>query len=63
MNGAKLHEKKAPKKGREKETKGKDQSPGKQTAQKRRVPQEGKGPTKYENLHQSHEAYQLKKGE
>jgi hypothetical protein len=30
-----LHKKNAPKKGREKETKGKDQSPSKQTAQKR----------------------------
>jgi len=29
--------KKAPKKGREKETRGKDQSPGMQTAQKRRA--------------------------
>ncbi len=29
-NPIKLHEKKAPKQGREKETKGKDQSPGKQ---------------------------------
>jgi hypothetical protein len=44
MNPAKLLEKKAPQKGREKETKGKDQSPGKQTAQKRRVPHEGKEP-------------------
>jgi hypothetical protein len=44
MKPAKLHEKKAPKKGREKETKGKDQSPGKQTAQKRHVPHEGKEP-------------------
>jgi hypothetical protein len=34
-NPAKLHKKKAPKKGREKETNSKDQSPGKQTAQKR----------------------------
>ncbi len=34
-NQSKLHKKKAPQKGREKETKGKDQSPGKQTAQKR----------------------------
>jgi hypothetical protein len=63
MNPAKLHEKKAPKKGREKETEGKDQSPGKPTTQKRRVPHEGMGTTKYRNLHQSHEAYQLKKGE
>ncbi len=33
-NPAKLYKKKAPKKAREKETRGKDQSPGKQTAQK-----------------------------
>jgi len=33
-NPAKLHKKRAPKKGREKETGGKDQSPGRQTAQK-----------------------------
>jgi hypothetical protein len=33
-NPVKLHQKKAPKKGREKETRGKPQSPGKQTAQK-----------------------------
>jgi len=37
-NPAKLYnKKKAPKKGREKETRGKDQSPGMQTAQKRRA--------------------------
>jgi hypothetical protein len=42
--------KKAPKKGREKETKGKDQSPGKQMAQKRCV-HVGEGTTKYPNLH------------
>jgi hypothetical protein len=40
MNLAKLHEKKAPKKGREKETKGKDQSPGNQTTKKRHVVRE-----------------------
>jgi len=40
----KLYKKKAPKKRREKETKGKDKSPGKQTAQKRRAG--GKGTTK-----------------
>jgi hypothetical protein len=34
---------------REKETKGKDQSPGKQTAQKRRVTKEAKETTKYWN--------------
>jgi hypothetical protein len=42
---SKLHKKKAPKKGREKETKGKDQSPGKQTAQ-RGMPHTDKGTTK-----------------
>jgi hypothetical protein len=36
-NPTKLYEKKAPKKAREKETRGKDQSPGKQTAQKRQA--------------------------
>jgi hypothetical protein len=30
---------------------------------KRGMPQGGKGTTKHGNLHQSHEAYQLKKGE
>jgi hypothetical protein len=35
MNPAKLDQKKAPKIRREKETRGKDQSPAKQTAQKR----------------------------
>ncbi len=35
MKPAKLYEKKAPKKGREKQTRGKDQSLGKQTTQKR----------------------------
>jgi hypothetical protein len=35
MIPAKLYEKKAPKKGREKEIRGKHQSPGKQTTQKR----------------------------
>jgi hypothetical protein len=35
MEPAKLYKKKAPKKGREKETRGKDQSPGKQIAEKR----------------------------
>ncbi len=35
MKPARLYKKKAPKKGREKETRGKDQSPSKQTAQKR----------------------------
>jgi hypothetical protein len=37
MEPAKLYKKKAPKKGREKETKANDQSPGKQTAEKRRA--------------------------
>ncbi len=37
MEAAKLYKKKAPKKGREKETRAKDQSPGKQTAEKRRA--------------------------
>jgi hypothetical protein len=46
-----LRYKKAPKKGREKETKGKDQSPGKQIAQKGPATQ-GKGTTKYQTLHQ-----------
>ncbi len=54
---------KHPKKGREKETNGKDQSPGKQIAQKRPATYGGKGTAKYRNLHQSHEAYPLKKGE
>ncbi len=51
---------------KKKETRGKDQIPGKQTAQKRRVHKErGKGTTKYRNFHQLQllEAYQLKKGE
>ncbi len=58
----KLHKEKAPKKGRGKETKGNDQSRGKQTAQKRHATWR-KGPTKYQNLPQSLQAYQLKKGE
>ncbi len=49
MKPAKLHKKKAPKKGREKETKGKDQSPGKQTAQKRQGQKKAKETTKYWN--------------
>ncbi len=53
--------KKAPNKGREKETKGKDQSLGKQTTQKSW--DTSKGTFKYQNPHQSLEAYQLKKGE
>jgi hypothetical protein len=36
MNPTKLYKKKAPKKGREKETRGEDQSSGKQTAQMRK---------------------------
>jgi hypothetical protein len=36
-NPVKLYKKKAPKKGREKETRGKDQSPGKQKAQKKQA--------------------------
>jgi len=36
-NPAKLYKKKAPKKGREKEKRGQDQSPGKQTAEKRQA--------------------------
>jgi hypothetical protein len=56
-----FHKKKALKKGRDKETRGKDQSLGKETAQKRRVPQGGKATTKYQNLYQLLEAYQLKK--
>jgi hypothetical protein len=61
-NLAKLYEKKAPKQGREKQTRGKDQSPSKQTTQ-RGGPTRGKGTTKNQTFHQSHEAYQLKKGE
>jgi hypothetical protein len=37
MKPAKLYKKKAPKQGREKETRGKDQSLGKQTSRKRRA--------------------------
>jgi hypothetical protein len=51
--------KKAPKKGREKETRGLYQSPGKQIAQKRWATRT----TKNRTLLQSYEAYQLKKGE
>ncbi len=40
---------------------GKDQSPGKQTAQKRQATRR-KGTTKYWKFHQLLEAYQLKKG-
>jgi hypothetical protein len=50
--------KKHPRKGEKKETKGKDQSP----KQANSLPQGGIGTIKYLNLHQSHEAYQLKKG-
>ncbi len=57
----KLHKKKAPKKGRGKEMKGNDQSFCKQTTQKRRATLR-KGHTKYPNLLQSLQAYQLKKG-
>jgi hypothetical protein len=46
MKPTKLHTKKAPKKGREKKTRGKDQSPGRQIAHLR-----GKGTTKYQNFH------------
>jgi hypothetical protein len=43
---------------------GKDQSPGKQRGPKGGGPKGGKWIiTKYWNLHKSHEAYQLKKGE
>jgi hypothetical protein len=35
MKPIKIYKKKAPKKGRKKETRGKDQSPGKQTTQKK----------------------------
>jgi hypothetical protein len=56
----KLHKKKASKKGREKKTRGKDQSLDKP---KRGEPHGGKGTTKYGNFHQSLEAYRLKKGE
>jgi hypothetical protein len=56
-NPAKHHKKKAPNKGRGKETKGLDQSPGKQTAH------ELMNHSKYWNFQQSHEAYQVKKGE
>jgi hypothetical protein len=62
MKPAKLYKKKAPKKGREKETRGKDQSPGKKTAQIRQATR-GNGTTKNQTLPQLHEAYQLKKGE
>ncbi len=37
MKPAKLHQKEAPKERRKKETRGKDQSPAKQTAQKRQA--------------------------
>jgi hypothetical protein len=43
-NPAKLYKKKALKKGREKATRGLDQSPGKQTAQKRRGHKKERGP-------------------
>jgi hypothetical protein len=49
---AKPYKKIAPKKGREKETKLKDQSPGHKQP-KRGVPHEEKGTTKYQNLHES----------
>jgi hypothetical protein len=51
----------APKKGREKETRGKDQRPGKQQP-KWGGPPGGKGTTKNWTLLQSPEAYQPKKG-
>jgi hypothetical protein len=43
-----LLRKKAPKEGREKETRGKDQSPGKQTAQQRRGHKEEREPLRTE---------------
>jgi len=49
MKPANLHKKKAPKKGREKETRGKDQSPCKQTTEKGR-PLAGKGTIKNRTL-------------
>jgi len=61
-NPAKLYKKKAPKKGREKETRGKDWSPGKKAAQIRCATR-GNGTINNQTLLQSHEAYQLKKGE
>jgi hypothetical protein len=61
-NPVKHYKKKAPKKGREKETRGKHQSPGKQIAQKKQATRR-MGTTKHRNLHQLLEACQLKKGE
>jgi hypothetical protein len=48
-NPVKLHKKKPPKKGREKETRGKDQGRGKQTAQKRRATWKQRKSLKYWN--------------
>jgi hypothetical protein len=56
---AKLYKKKAPKNGREKGPMTKVQA----SKQPKRGRQGGKGPTKNRTLHQSHEAYQLKREE
>jgi hypothetical protein len=72
-NPVKLYKKKAPKKGREKvkrkhPSKGEKKKLGTRTKvqasmqPKRGRPQGGKGTTKYRNLHQLLEAYQLEKG-
>jgi hypothetical protein len=72
-NPVKLYKKKAPKKGREKvkrkhPSKGEEKKLGTRTKvqasmqPKRGRPQGGKGTTKYWNLHQLLEAYQLEKG-
>jgi hypothetical protein len=53
-NQSKLHKKKAPKKGREKETKGRTKVQASKQP-KRGMPQTDKGTTKYRNLHPSHE--------
>jgi hypothetical protein len=54
---------KASKKGREKETKGQRPKSRQANSPKEVCHMEIMGTTKYRNLHQSHKAYQLKKGE
>ncbi len=62
-NPTKLHKKKAPKKGREKKQGAKTKKVQANKQPKRGGSQGGKGTPKYRNLHQSLEAYQLKKRE
>jgi hypothetical protein len=61
-NPVKLYKKKAPKKGRENKQGARTKVQASKQP-KRSRPQGDKGTTKYQNLHQLLEAYQLKKGE